>query len=169
MHYFAYGSNMSSQRLRARVPSAQHLGVYALARHRLRFHKRGADGSAKCDAEATGADGDTVIGVLFDIAESDRPGLDRVEGLGIGYEAATVSVRSVDGLETTAYTYRATDTADGLAPFCWYLHHVLVGAREAGLPHDYIAAIELVNCVRDEDTLRDARERGVYTPVGGVP
>ena len=47
--YFAYGSNMSSVRLRARVNSAQPLGVARLPGHRLRWHMHSLDGSGKCD------------------------------------------------------------------------------------------------------------------------
>ena len=43
MHYFAYGSNMSVARLRMRTPSARKVGLFRLASHDLRFHKRGAD------------------------------------------------------------------------------------------------------------------------------
>ena len=48
--YFAYGSNLHPERLRERVPSAESLGVARLEAHVLRFHKRGRDGSGKCDA-----------------------------------------------------------------------------------------------------------------------
>lgn len=48
--YFAYGSNMSSARLRARVPSCRPIGIAFLPGHELRFHKRSKDGSGKCDA-----------------------------------------------------------------------------------------------------------------------
>jgi len=54
--YFAYGSNMAAERLRARVPSARLMGSAVLAGHALRFHKPGSnDGSAKCDAALRGA------------------------------------------------------------------------------------------------------------------
>lgn len=41
MNYFAYGSNMSLQRLRERVPGAEYLGSYTLINHNLRFHIEG--------------------------------------------------------------------------------------------------------------------------------
>ena len=60
--YFAYGSNMSTARLRGRVPSCKPLGVATLPGHALRFHKRSADKSGKCNAFASGND-NSVIGV----------------------------------------------------------------------------------------------------------
>ena len=50
MLYFAYGSNLSSARMAARVPSARVVARAQLPGHALRFHKVGRDGSAKCDA-----------------------------------------------------------------------------------------------------------------------
>lgn len=50
---FAYGSNMLTDRLRERVPSARPVAVARLAGHSLRWHKVSIDGSGKCDAEAT--------------------------------------------------------------------------------------------------------------------
>ena len=50
MHVFAYVSYMSVARLRMWAPSAMKVGLFWLASHDLRFHKRGADGSGKCDA-----------------------------------------------------------------------------------------------------------------------
>ena len=38
LNYFAYGSNMSLARLRARIPSAEKVGSFMLREHSLRFH-----------------------------------------------------------------------------------------------------------------------------------
>ena len=72
LRYFAYGSNLSTPRLRGRVPSACKLGVATLAAHRLVFHKLGRDGSAKCDALYTGRQEDIVRGVVFEMPLRDR-------------------------------------------------------------------------------------------------
>jgi hypothetical protein len=48
--YFAYGSNMSTARLRERMPSCKPLGTATLPGHALRFHKRSTDKSGKCNA-----------------------------------------------------------------------------------------------------------------------
>ena len=49
MLYFAYGSNMLTERLKARVSSATPIGKANLSDHGLRFHKKSKDGSGKCD------------------------------------------------------------------------------------------------------------------------
>lgn len=69
IRYFAYGSNMSIRWLRDRVPSAVMVGAAVLEHHRLGFHKRGMDGSAKCDVVPSTASVDCIHGVLFDLDE----------------------------------------------------------------------------------------------------
>ncbi|MEJ2299493.1 MAG: gamma-glutamylcyclotransferase [Woeseiaceae bacterium] len=162
LHYFAYGSNMSIARLRARVPSAEKLGCYRLHGYELRFHKAGRDGSAKCDAFHTGLDEHVIHGVLFRIDPAERPALDRAEGLGHGYTDMRVRVIGTDGGLVEAFTYQALLTDAMLRPYSWYLNHVLVGARESGLPPDYIARIEAWHCLQDHDRERDARERAIH-------
>jgi hypothetical protein len=82
IHYFAYGSNMCTAKLRDRVPSARPLFVAKLQEHILRFQKRSTDGSAKADAEFTGDSNDVVWGVVFEIDSDQKHALDRREGLG---------------------------------------------------------------------------------------
>jgi len=162
MKYFAFGSNMSSRRLRQRTPSAQVLGTYSLPRHTLRFHKLGMDGSGKCDAYFTGKQSDIVLGVLYDIDEREKPALDRAEGLGCGYSQKHVQVMSTAGDGETSVIYCATNIDDSLCPFTWYKEHVLMGAREAKLPAEYIAGIEAIKAVRDPDLTREQQQSAIY-------
>ena len=160
--YFAYGSNMSLSRLRARAPSARRLGCYVLAAHALRFHKSGMDGSGKCDAFLTADPGDRVVGVVFAIDPAEKAWLDEAEGLGAGYNEKTVTVEGEAGERLVATTYWATHINEMLKPYSWYKHHVLIGAREAGLPVSYIERIESVECLEDPDNNRDSIERAIH-------
>lgn len=142
--YFAYGSNMSTERLRGRAPSARPVAIGRLLRHRRCWHKRGRDGSGKCDVVFAGAASDeTVWGVLFEIDEADKPALHRAEGLGIGYLQKTVPVVTAAGTRH-AMTYQAKpgQTDPALQPLAWYKEHVVRGAREHGLPADCLREIE---------------------------
>lgn len=161
MYYFAYGSNMSQQRLRARVPSAVCLGVTKLAGHQLRFHKRGQDLSAKADAYFTGNENDAVIGVLYRINPAERGPLDQVEGVGFGYDTKAVQL-PWEGSIVTAYTYIAIHLDPSLLPFHWYKHHVLLGAKEACLPESYIEQIQAQPSKDDPDRERHMQEVGIY-------
>jgi len=162
--YFAYGSNMSRRRLCARTPSARVMGVATLHGHRLAFHKPGSrDGSAKCDiVEDFSA---TVFGVLYTVEVVDKVALDRIEGLGRGYAEKRVELVLRSGERVWGSTYVATLVDTTLRPFGWYKRHVLEGAREAGLPAAYIAAIEAVAAAEDPDAAREAGELAIYGPV----
>jgi len=162
--YFAYGSNMSLNRIRMRTAGAiKQKGYAVLHRHQLRFHKIGKDGSAKCDAFHTNIQRDTMFGVIFQLPMSEKAHLDSTEGVGNGYELKTVTVHCDDGSSTEAFTYFATRIDEQIRPFSWYKHHVIVGARESKLPEAYIAAIERVAAISDHDAQREALERSVHT------
>ncbi|WP_421858661.1 gamma-glutamylcyclotransferase family protein [Marinobacter salarius] len=153
---------MSHRRLRARVPSARFVAVTELPAHRLRFHKSAGDGSAKCNAEDTGHSGDRVMGVVYEIADAEKSDLDRHEALGFGYDEKQVELKTEQGT-LRAWMYYATRINNSLKPFHWYKDHVLIGARENGLPADYITQIEAVESIDDPKPERHARELSIYS------
>jgi gamma-glutamylcyclotransferase len=160
--YFAYGSNMSTDRLRGRVPSVRVVGVGRLTGHQLRWHKVSKkDGSGKCDVVVSDAPDASVYGVLFEIKAAEKPDLDRFEGLGFGYQEKSVEVdhqgKTVQGL-----TYFATNTDSSLVPWTWYREHVVAGAREHGLPAAYIEALEAIAAAIDPDYQRHHRETAIH-------
>ena len=134
--YFAYGSNMKTARLRERIRSARPREIATLAGRRLLLNKRGADGSAKANLvpDRSGL----VWGVLFEIALRDWDRLDRFEG---GYARTRVAVWTAGGEERLATTYVSTRWIDA-RPFDWYRALLVEGAREHGLPEDYVARLE---------------------------
>lgn len=149
--YFAYGSNMSTERLRGRAPSARPVGIGRLLHHRRCWHKRGRDGSGKCDVVFVGLDSvEAVWGVLFEIDEVDRAALHRAESLGVGYLEKTVPVLTAAGTRH-AMTYQAKpdQTDSRLRPLAWYKAHVVRGAHEHGLPADCVRELEAVDVAND--------------------
>jgi hypothetical protein len=162
MLYFSYGSNMSSRRLLSRVPSARFVVAGILRGHRLEFHKRGRDGSAKCDALETKCDEHAVRGVIYTINASHKPALDRIEGLGQGYEEKWVELTTSTGGQLSAFTYYATAIDKVLRPYHWYKHHVVTGALEYDLPAGYIDELRQVDSVVDHDRQRHALEMAIY-------
>ncbi|WP_040554561.1 gamma-glutamylcyclotransferase family protein [Rheinheimera sp. A13L] len=164
MKYFAYGSNMSLPRLKERVPSAVRIGVFKLSEHSLRFHKVSKkDGSGKCDALFTRNPSDYIVGALFEISNYDKGALDRAEGLGYGYQQKQVLVNDAQGNAAEAVTYYATNTDSSLLPYSWYLYHVIYGAKETGVPADYLDTLSATKSKEDPDTERDAKERAIYS------
>jgi cation transport regulator ChaC len=158
--YFAYGSNMSLRRLKARVPSASRIGIARLNGFRLAFEKIGRDGSAKCDITVCADSG--VHGVLFALAASERPQLDACEDLGRGYCARWLQVEREDGHRVTAFTYVALRRDPSLRPYRWYHRHVLEGAIENRLPPAYLAQLRAVETIDDPDARRHDRELALY-------
>ena len=155
IHYLAYGSNMWPRRIEERLGMCQAVGVAALPGFALRFHKRGGDGSGKCDAYHTGDRADTLYGVVYSLSQSQRDLLDGIEGP--GYSSREVSVRLSKGM-ITAYAYIARDghVDSALPPFNWYKSIVVAGARAHALPVHYIETLEAVYAERDPDSAREA-------------
>lgn len=153
---------MSSKRLVARLLSAKVVTTGFVTGYKLTFDKVSKDGSGKCDCEHTGNVDDRVYGVIFKVEHNERAALDRFEGAGKGYEPLSVRVETAtDGIY--ALTYVATKKQAGLQPYQWYKQHVLVGAREANLPENYIRAIEAVVSIDDPDPARAEKELRAYS------
>lgn len=153
---------MSLNRLKSRTPSAHRLGVFELPGHKLKFHKIGKDGSAKCNAFFTGIDGDIVEGVVFEIEPCEIVALDRAEGLGRGYDKLNVIVTNKQGVKLEVFLYFATNMDDTLFPFSWYKQHVIEGAKGAGLSDNYISEIMDIRTIHDQDSSRESRELKIY-------
>ena len=160
--YFAYGSNMSSARIRHRVQSASAVSTAHLLEHRLRFHKKSVDGSGKCDIEHTSHPGHRVYGVVYTLDKSEKALLDGYEGLGNGYEEKRVAVYTPGGDTVIAHTYYATHIDASLQPYHWYKEHVLRGAREHALPGEHIAMIEAIESVADPSASNHVAELSIY-------
>jgi hypothetical protein len=136
--YFAYGSNMSSARLLARVSGAELRGRCRLRDWRLAFNKPGRDGSGK--ANLVEALGDLTWGVAWRLPDDAWPVLDRFEP---GYERRVFQLTETDGqtLQAHAYLYACPAGSPWLPPSDDYLAQLLRGALEHDLPTSYIAKI----------------------------
>lgn len=170
LHYLAYGSNLHPQRLRERVPSATLVGTVELRGRTIRFSKRSVDGSGKCTVVA-GDPSDTVHGAVFQMDASDRPALDRAEGLGVGYTEQR-EMLELAGRKIEVFLYVATpDHVDErLRPYRWYKDLVLAGARFHRFPPEYVAGLEAVSAMDDPDPQRRAaNQRLLVDCVGEQP
>lgn len=162
--YFAYGSNMSVERLATRVNTMEKVCIAILSGYSLKFHKVSKkDGSGKCDAAYTGNPSDKVYGVLCSVRIDELAALDRFEGRGYGYERKQVVLISESGETFNAESYIATNVNPNLRPYSWYKEHVLRGAQANGLPEEYVAMIEAVVTDEDPDKERHARELAIYS------
>jgi hypothetical protein len=162
MHYFAYGSNMSTRRLQARLPHSEPLGYAWLRGYEVVFHKRGyGDASGKCGL-LTADNNALAHGVEFAIRDEDQALLDTIEGVGHGYRCHEVVVEHGSLGVLTCLTYLATVLDESLRPFHWYRQHVITGAREHGLPADYQRRLKALPVIDDPDVVRHQRELAIY-------
>jgi hypothetical protein len=103
---------------------------------RLVCNKLGRDGSAKANFEPTPSA--HVWGVLWRLPEKAWEELDRAEA---GYERIEVEVEH-DGATRTAETYRSDHFTSQPALRPDYKRWIVEGAREHGLPADWITLLE---------------------------
>ncbi len=152
LNYLAYGSNLFTPRLTARITIRSVVATVVLPGYGLRFNKRGADGSGKCQLQA--CVDELAYGVVYRIDSADKTTLDRIEGVGHGYELALWHDQSLG--ECFFYRAQATAVDNSLLPFDWYHAYVLAGARQHGLPATYLAAIAAVATREDHNAQRRA-------------
>lgn len=168
IRYLAYGSNMLPRRIELRLGACEALGAGSLAGYDLRFHKRGRDGSGKCDAFRTCDPSDTLFGVVYSLSLDQRELLDEFEGA--GYVSREISVLTRGGI-LTAYTYVAREghVEHGLRPFSWYKSIVVAGARVHALPAHYIERITSIGDLSDPDPERHAHHQAIVAASGHPP
>jgi gamma-glutamylcyclotransferase (GGCT)/AIG2-like uncharacterized protein YtfP len=126
--YFAYGANMDVGAMAKRCPSSRSLGLARLPRHRWIIS---ADGYANVLRDPRRE----VLGLLWELALSDMPALDRFEDVPRLYRKVTQPVIAAAGIRR-AIVYLGRSTEPG-RPRSGYLEDVLRAAEAAGLPAAY--------------------------------
>jgi hypothetical protein len=132
--YFAYGSNMDRVAMRQRCPASRPIGVAKLPRHRFLIN---SDGYATVARDPRR----TVLGVVWDLALSDVPALDRYESIGTGLYIKISQPVVLPGGAKRALVYVGRSVKPG-QPRPGYLEGVLAAARDWCLPADYLHEIK---------------------------
>jgi gamma-glutamylcyclotransferase len=132
--YFAYGSNLVIERMRERGADFTAARPAVLRDHRLVFDKRSSDGTSRANVERSV--GARVYGVVYEMAADGLRALQQFES---GYDLVEVLVQSAradGGVEVVpAKTFLARpDRRISADPSKSYLHMILEGARQHGLP-----------------------------------
>ena len=132
--YFAYGSNMDAGAMARRCPRSKALGLARLERHRLALMREGWLTAVRAPTSA-------VHGVLWDLALSDIPALDRYEGVAQGlYVKLTQAVIAEQGPKQ-AIVYFGVNSGPGV-PRAAYIAEVLAAARSWPLSAEGVEALE---------------------------
>ncbi len=141
--YFAYGSNMSRTQMAGRtgpIREGDEAPRPALLRgYRFGFTVRSTDN--RIYANVLPSEPNDVHGVLYRCGEAGMRVLDRYEA---GYQRRQVTVTDATGraYEATVYVGLPECTVEPGLPTPRYRDIVLAGAREWGLPAEYVATIE---------------------------
>jgi gamma-glutamylcyclotransferase (GGCT)/AIG2-like uncharacterized protein YtfP len=134
--YFAYGSNMDAGAMGRRCPASRPLGIARLARHRFAILEAGY-------ATVVRDPRSTVHGLLYDLALTDVPALDRYEGIASGlYRKVVQPVLRREGGPVQALVYVGAGASGG-QPLPGYMEGVIAAAQAAGLPDSYLAFLGL--------------------------
>lgn len=136
MKYFAYGANMNHEKMRSRSPGSQFLGRAKLDSYQFVYN-----GKSKVRGGGVGnivpKKGSVVWGGLYEITQEDLVALDEFEWYPNYYQRKNFVVKDDLGkaFEAMAY-YREVEKPN--PPYESYRAEVLQGAKDCGLPEDYI-------------------------------
>ena len=139
LYNFSFGSNMSSNRLLARLPNAKRVGTAILKGYELTFDMLFSDGSGKCSIQKTNKSDALVYGVVYEVNTDEKLTLDAIEGP--GYDCVDITVELLNGQTIDTHCYIANTHDEDVLPYDWYVKHVHRGALEAGVPKAYSDAI----------------------------
>jgi gamma-glutamylcyclotransferase (GGCT)/AIG2-like uncharacterized protein YtfP len=132
--YFAYGSNMDVNAMARRCPRSKALGLARLERHRLAVMREGWLTAVRASSSA-------VHGVLWDLALSDIPALDRHESLSQSLYVKLIQAVIAERGPKRAIVYIGANSGPGV-PRPAYIAEVLAAARSWRLPAEGVAALE---------------------------
>jgi cation transport regulator ChaC len=138
--YFAYGSNMNRAQMLIRAGQIFEEHEARLENYEMLFNKKARGGTGEANVHP--ASGKTVHGVLYKIPEVAFRSMDRFEGAPVHYRRIEVAVTEGAGRKVNAQVYIATKIEKGLRPAPHYLQKIIEGAKEHGLPENYIEQIE---------------------------
>jgi len=143
--YFAFGSNLYDQRIRLNCPSAERVGPGKLVGYRLAFNYNSLRWRGHV-ATIEDSEGEHLWGCIWVICNTELAALDFQEGVHIGlYRPLQVDVTSLDGQTLSVRTYQMTlPYEENARPSVVYKRVVATGARQSGLPQDYLEHIDRI-------------------------
>ena len=153
-HYFAYGSNMNSDRVRQRKMSFESASSGRLLGYSLRFNKRSVKYPGAAAANVVASAKGVTEGVVYRLVDPVQiEMMDPYEGYPVLYRRTTLPIVTKAGV-VDAWVYIANEdyVAEGLAPAQWYLNHLLAG--RGYLSNSYFESLSQTKCLDDSDVER---------------
>ena len=135
--YFAYGSNLDAEQMRARCPTARGLERARLRDHHIAFthYSTRWQGGA---ADVVRDPGAAVWGVVYAMGPDDFTRLDHFES---GYDRVYLEVEVADGGGALRVTSYAVRDKGRFPPHSEYLEKILRWGSRWRLPGDYLAEL----------------------------
>ena len=96
---------------------------------------------------------------VYEIDAASKQMLDRIEGVGRGYDVADLHVPSFG--ECFTYLAAGSHIDDLLHPYDWYREMVLLGSRRLAFPNAYSESIAAVPAIADPDRERRTMNWGI--------
>ena len=125
LNYFAFGSNMSAQRMHERLGWSPSRSGAILNDFEMVFNKHSNDGGK---ANIMYSPGDLVEGILYSVYEKDLVVLDKFEGVAADqYKRYEIKVHNKNKKSILAVAYKALNTGNVSAPTGVYLNYILEG------------------------------------------
>jgi gamma-glutamylcyclotransferase len=138
---FAYGSNLAASEMEAWCPEASFAGVARLPDHRLALNRRSIRWGGGA-VDIVRSPGEEVWGAVYELPNGKLDLLDAKEGEGWAYRRTTVRVHAADGRPLQAEAYEVIEKErEEVPPAPEYADLLVRGARERGLPQDYLARL----------------------------
>lgn len=143
--YFAYGFNISLEKMSQKCSKPRVLGIARLEGHKIGFYEHSViwDGAVETlvpDAQSE------VWGVLYQLERYDWDQLDNCEDVrldGTGeYFHYPVKVFDKQNVAHEADVYKKARLGETKKPSTEYLNLIIQGAKEQGLPESYIITLQ---------------------------
>ncbi|XP_069681439.1 gamma-glutamylcyclotransferase-like isoform X2 [Periplaneta americana] len=150
--YFAYGSNLLTQRIHINNPSAVRKDIGKLMDYRLDFGQPFSKKWDGCPATVVPHTGKHVWGSIWEIDHANISDLDRQEGVPQNiYFPIQVSIQTESGKTYNCRSYQLCKTPEAeevlppeRQPSQIYLDVIIKGAIESGLPTSYIEELKRI-------------------------
>ena len=144
-YYFAYGSNMNLAQMKQRCLNPKVLGIARLPGHKVGFYGYSGvwDGAQETVIPEPASE---VWGVLYELQFFDCEQLDmyedaRFDGTG-PYFHYPVDVVDIQQGMIDAIIYKKNILQEAQLPSAEYLKFIVQGAKEQGLPEEYITLLQ---------------------------
>ncbi len=134
---------MHPGQMQQRCPGCSFAAPARLRDYRLAFSWPWAEWDGGGVADIQPSPGNTVEGVVWEITEAHREGLDEYEEYPTAYTRKDVIVETFEGKTLTAFAYLAKPMGS-YRPGRRYLQSLIDGAKAHGLSPGYIASLEAI-------------------------